>query len=384
MEFFNKSIEDVEKELDTNVQAGLSIDDVFKRREKYGFNELAGKNKESFLLKFLRQFKDFMIIVLIIAALVSAYVGIKEGEGITDSAIILIVVIMNAIIGVVQENKAEKSLEALQKMSAHSSKVIRESKIQVIPAKELVPGDIVILETGDYVPADLRLIEAINLKIQESALTGESLPISKYIDVIDDERTGIGDRKNMAFSSSMVTYGRGQGIVTGIGMNTEVGKIANMINEVEETETPLQRKLNSLGKTLGIACIVICVVIFAIGLLYGKDPVNMFMMAVSLAVAAIPEGLAAVSTIVLAIGMQRMAKKNAIVKKLPAVETLGSASVICSDKTGTLTQNKMTVTTLFYNSMVCDINNIDKSGDLLRKFVLVNMLCNDTKITEKR
>lgn len=377
MEFFNKSIKDIETELDTSVENGLSDDKVNDFREKYGFNELAGKKKEGLLLKFLKQFKDFMIIVLIIAAIVSAVVS-KE---FTDSIIILVVVIMNAIIGVVQESKAEKSLEALQKMSAHSSKVVRNGNVQVVPARELVPGDVVILETGDYVPADLRITEAINLKIQEAALTGESLPISKFTDVISDEKTGLGDRKNMAFSSSMVTYGRGKGIVTAIGMKTEVGKIANMINEVEETETPLQRRLNSLGKTLGIACIVICVVIFAIGLFYGKAPVDMFMTAVSLAVAAIPEGLAAVSTIVLAIGMQRMAKKNAIVKKLPAVETLGSASVICSDKTGTLTQNRMTVTKLFYNSDICDMNNNEKS-DLLEKFVLVNMLCNDTKITE--
>ena len=228
MNFFNEKVVDVEKELDTSMQNGLKLDMVNKKRQEYGFNELAGKKKESLLLKFLKQFKDFMIIVLIIAAIVSAVVS-KE---FTDSIIILVVVIMNAIIGVVQESKAEKSLEALQKMSAHSSKVIREGNVQVVPARELVPGDVVILETGDYVPADLRLTEAINLKIQEAALTGESLPVSKNIDVIEDEKTGLGDRKNMAFSSSMVTYGRGKGIVTDIGMKTEVGKIANIINEV--------------------------------------------------------------------------------------------------------------------------------------------------------
>ena len=322
-----------------------------------------------------------MIIVLIIAAIISAIIGISEGEGFTDSIIIMIVVIVNAIIGLVQENKAEKSLEALQKLSAHESKVIRNGEIGIVPARELVPGDIVILETGDYVPADIRLADAINLKIQESALTGESLAIEKSTDAIKDEKVGIGDRVNMAFSSSMVTYGRGKGIVAKTGMNTEVGKIAGMLNEVEEGETPLQKKLNQLGKTLGIACIVICIVIFLLGLIEGKEIVDMFMTAVSLAVAAIPEGLAAVSTIVLAIGMQRMVKKNAIVKKLPAVETLGSASVVCSDKTGTLTQNKMTVKKLFYNSKVYEVETIDKD-EILEKIVYANMLCNDTKIKE--
>lgn len=381
MSFFCKSIEEISNQLNTNIDNGLKSSQLNSIREEYGFNELKGKKKQSLLIKFLNQFKDFMIIVLIVAAIVSGFIGVKEGEGITDSVIILVVVIVNAIIGVVQEDKAEKSLEALQKMSAHVSKVIRDGNMQVVPARELVPGDVVILETGDYIPADLRLIETVNLKIQESALTGESLPIEKNIDIIEDEKTSLGDRKNMAFSSSMVTYGRGKGIVTATGMNTEVGKIANMINEVEDGETPLQARLNSLGKTLGIVCLVICAVIFLIGIAYGKKPIDMFMTAVSLAVAAIPEGLAAVSTIVLAIGMQRMAKKNAIVKKLPAVETLGSASVICSDKTGTLTQNKMTVKKLFYNGTVYDLEKAEENS-VLEKLILANMLCNDTKITE--
>lgn len=216
MEYFNKKIHEVEKELDTNIQSGLNSEEINSRREKYGFNELEGKKKESLFIKFLKQFKDFMIIVLIIAAIVSAIVGVSEGEGFTDSIIIMIVVIVNAIIGVVQENKAEKSLEALQKLSSHASKVIRNGQIQVIPARELLPGDIVILETGDYVPADIRLIEAINLKIQESALTGESVSIEKTVEAIEDEKTSLGDRVNMAFSSSMVTYGRGKGIITEI------------------------------------------------------------------------------------------------------------------------------------------------------------------------
>ena len=381
MDYFNKKIDEVEKELDTSLENGLKKDGIDKKREKYGFNELEAKKKESIIIKFFKQFKDFMIIILIIAAIVSAFVGVKEGEGFTDSIIIMVVVIVNAIIGLVQENKAEKSLEALQKLSAHASKVVRNGKIEVIPARELVPGDIVVLETGDYVPADIRLTEAINLKVQESALTGESVPIEKMTQEITDKETSLGDRKNMAFSSSMVTYGRGKGIVTAIGMNTEVGKIAGMLNEVEEKETPLQKRLNELGKTLGIVCLAICAVIFFIGLAEGKEIVDMFMTAVSLAVAAIPEGLAAVSTIVLAIGMQRMVKKNAIVKKLPAVETLGGATVICSDKTGTLTQNKMTVKKLFYNSKLYDLENAEQN-DLLKKIIYANMLCNDTKIGE--
>lgn len=248
MDFFNKSINEIEKDLKTNIKNGLMQNEIDKKREEYGYNELEGKKKESLAIKFLKQFKDFMIIVLIIAAIISAVIGVSEGEGFTDSIIIMVVVIVNAIIGVVQESKAEKSLEALQKLSAHASKVIRNGEIQVIPARELIPGDIVILETGDYVPADIRLIEAVNLKIQESALTGESVPVDKNADLIEDEKTDLGDRKNMAFSSSMITYGRGKGIVTAIGMNTEVGKIAGMLNEVEEEETPLQKRLNGLRK----------------------------------------------------------------------------------------------------------------------------------------
>lgn len=270
MNYFNKTIVQTEEELETNIENGLKSEKVKEKQEKYGFNELEEKKKETLLVKFLKQFKDFMIIILIIAAIVSGFIGIKEGEGITDSIIILVVVFVNAIIGLVQENKAEKSLEALQKLSAHASKVIRNGQVEVVPARELVPGDVVILETGDFVPADIRLFEAINLKVQEAALTGESLPIEKNTDKIEDASIGIGDRVNMAFSSSMVTYGRGKGIITETGMNTEVGKIANMLNQVEETETPLQKRLNDLGKTLGIACIVICIVIFLVGILERK------------------------------------------------------------------------------------------------------------------
>ena len=382
--WFNKEVKDVEKELNTDLEKGLTTEEVQKRQEKYGLNQLKEAKKKSLLQRFLDQFKDFSIIVLIIAAIVSGAVGIAEGEGITDTIIILIVVIVNAIIGVSQEAKAEKSLEALQKLTDHASKVIRNGEVTVIPAKELVPGDIVVLDTGDYIPADLRIIEAVNLKSQEASLTGESVPVEKSIEKIEDTEVGVGDRLNMLFSSSLVTFGRGKGIVVETGMTTEVGKIAGMINSTEKQETPLQQKLNKLGKTLGIAALAICVVIFFIGLLQGKEPIQMFMTAVSLAVAAIPEGLVAVSTIVLAIGVQKMVKRNAIVKRLPAVETLGSATVICSDKTGTLTQNKMTVEKIFINSETKDVKDYKEqnNNEDVKKLVYANMLCNDTKISK--
>ena len=380
--WFNKEVNEVEKELKTNLANGLTPAEVEEKRNEYGFNELKAKKKKSLFVKFLEQFKDFMIIVLIIAAIVSGIVGYMEGEGITDSIIILIVVIVNAIIGVVQESKAEKSLEALQKLSSHVAKVVRNGKVEVVASRDLVPGDIVVLDTGDYVPADLRIIEGVNLKSQESSLTGESVPVDKNSEVIADEKVGIGDRTNMLFSSSLITYGRGKGIVVETGMNTEVGKIATIINDTEGTATPLQIKLNKLGKTLGIAALAICVVIFIIGIAYGKDIIDMFMTAVSLAVAAIPEGLAAVSTIVLAIGVQRMVKKNAIIKKLPAVETLGSATVICSDKTGTLTQNKMTVQKVFADGNLSNVEDITTINNSLEKLMYTSTLCNDTKIGE--
>ena len=379
--WFNKTVQEVEKELGTSADKGLNQNQVEESAKKYGLNELQGKKKDSLLKKFIAQFKDFSIIVLIIAAIVSGIVGVVEGEGITDTIIILIVVFLNAIIGIIQESKAEKSLEALKKLSSHAAKVIRNGKEQVIPARELVPGDLVVIETGDYVAADLRIIEAINLKSQESSLTGESVPVEKTTEKIDGQEIGLGDRKNMLFSSSLITYGRGKAIVVDTGMNTEVGKIAGMLDQAEKQETPLQKRLNSLGKTLGIACLAICAAIFAIGLIQGKPIIDMFMTAVSLAVAVIPEGLVAVSTIVLAIGVQKMVKKNAIVKKLPAVETLGSSTVICSDKTGTLTQNKMTVERVFCDDELQDIKNINKTEDF-KKLVYNCMLCNDSRVLE--
>ncbi len=378
--WFNLSIKQVEEKVNTNIENGLNDEQYKQSLEKNGYNELKEKKKKSLLQKFIDQFKDFMIIILLIAAIVSGVVGYLEGEGFTDSIIILFIVVVNAIIGVIQESRAEASLEALKKMSGYVAKVLRNGKIDTLPTKEIVPGDIVILETGDFVPADMRLFESVNLKIQEASLTGESVPVEKSIDIIEDKQVGIGDRTNMAFSSSMVTYGRGKGIVVETGMNTEVGKIAEMIENADSGMTPLQKKLEVLGKTLGISALIICVIIFVIGLLYGKEPVHMFMSAVSLAVAAIPEGLPAIATIVLSMGVQRMVKKNAIVRKLPSVETLGSATVICSDKTGTLTQNKMTVVKTYYNSNVYDSNQSDKEKEEFSKLMQTAILCNDTKI----
>ena len=389
--WYNKTINEIENELETNGSTGITEQQAKEKQEKEGFNELKEEKKKSLFIRFLEQFKDFMIIVLIIAAIVSGVVSVMQGEKITDSIIILIVVIVNAIIGVAQEAKAEQSLEALKKLSGHEAKVIRNGNLQTIPARELVRGDIVSLETGDYVPADLRVVEAVNLKSQESSLTGESVPVDKFTDAMEQYDVGIGDRANMLFSSSLVTYGRGKGIVVETGMNTEVGKIAEMISSTEEQETPLQKKLNNLGKTLGIAALAICLCIFVIGIIQGREIISMFMTAVSLAVAAIPEGLAAVSTIVLAIGVQKMVKKNAIVKRLPAVETLGSSSVICSDKTGTLTQNKMTVQKIYVNRTLFDVNTFGENSNFLKYnqgsqevklLVYDGMLCNDTKIAD--
>ena len=386
--WFNKTASEVKDIFNTDLKNGLTNSKASENLEKFGFNELKAQKKVPLIIKFLEQFKDFMIIILIIAAIVSGAISIAQGEKITDSVIILIVVIANAIIGVAQEAKAEKSLEALQKLSGHEAKVIRDGSVGVVPAKELVPGDLVVLETGDYVPADLRITEAINLKVQEASLTGESVPVEKESAKIEEEDIPIGDMRNMLFSSSLVTYGRGKAIVVETGMNTEVGKIAGMLSNTQKQETPLQKKLNSLGKTLGIVALIICAVIFVVGILQGREVINMFMTAVSLAVAAIPEGLAAVSTIVLAIGVQKMVKKNAIVKRLPAVETLGSSTVICSDKTGTLTQNKMTVQKMFVDDNIYDMTNIEditkyeNANQEIKLLVYNGMLCNDTKISD--
>ena len=330
--------------LDTNEITGLREKTANSRKQKYGINKLKDKPKESMFIRFLKQFNDFMIIILIISSIVSAVISKLQGENdYFDSIIIIAIVILNAIMGLVQEAKAEKSIESLKKMTPQTSKVIRDGKTIELNAEELVPGDIIILEAGNYVPADCRLIESFNLKIEESSLTGETEAVEKNTKQIYEKNPPIGDIKNMAFMATIVVNGHAKAVVTETGMNTKLGKIANMIIEDKAPETPIQRKLSQVGKILGITCLAICVIIFLIGLLKNIDPIEMFMTSVGLAVAAIPEGLPAIVTIVLSIGVTKMAKKNSIIRKLPAVETLGSSNVICSDKTGTLTQNKMEV-----------------------------------------
>ena len=341
--FYNQPIDDLLKQFDVTSDAGLSDEEVKRRIDEHGPNKLESKKQKSLFSMFFEQFKSSMVVILFIAAIISGVIGVMHNEGLVESFVILAILIINAIIGTVQEMKAQSSLEALNRMSSPQTKVLRGGQVAEVVSTEIVPGDIVLLDTGDIIPADLRLIEAVNLKIQESALTGESVPVEKTDALLEEKEVPLGDRDNMAFSTSIVTYGRGKGVVVGTGMQTEVGKIAHMLQHTEATETPMGKRLQQLGKVLGYVALAICAVIFIVGVSYGNDWMDMLMMAVSLAVAAIPEGLQIVSTIVLAIGVQRLVKLNAIVRTLPSVETLGSTTVICSDKTGTLTQNKMTV-----------------------------------------
>lgn len=362
-DYYQSDIEQVVRSCNTDLQSGLKDDVALEKLRSDGYNEFAKKAHTSLWQKFIAQFKSFMIIVLLVAAVISGITGYMNGEGLTDAIIILSILVVNAIIGVFQEAKAENALDALERLSAPHCKVIRNGEHKVIESRELVVGDVVEIETGDSVPADLRLVESVNLKIQEAALTGESLPVEKDTAPISEE-VPIGDRTNMAFSSCSVTYGRGVGVVVATGEQTEVGKIAVMIQSVPDMRTPMQVRLDKLGKVLAIISLVVCAVIFIIGLCYGRGVMEMFMTAVSLAVAAIPEGLPAVSTVVLALGVQRLAKQNAIVRNLPSVETLGSTTVICSDKTGTLTQNKMTV--------------VECYPKVSEAIMAVGTLCNDT------
>lgn len=349
-DWYKMSKEDLISSLETDPHLGLTDDEVKRRLEKYGSNELKEEAGKSFLSKLLAQFSDFLILILIAAALISFFVGEAN-----DAIVILAIVILNAFLGLYQEGRAEKALEALKKMASPTAKVIRNGHLIEVPASTLVPGDIVSLDAGDIIPADLRLIESSNLKIEEASLTGESVPVEKDSHIVFQEDVSLGDRKNMAYMSTSITYGRGKGLVVETGHNTEIGKIATMIQTYEDEATPLQKQLNRLGKFLGITTIVICIVVFLIGLLQGRELLEMFMVSISLAVAAIPEGLPAIVTIVLALGMNRMVKRNAIVKKLLAVETLGSTTVICSDKTGTLTQNEMTVVKLYTDGKIIDV-----------------------------
>jgi Ca2+-transporting ATPase len=379
--------------LNTSLSEGLSSETAQQRLKEFGYNELVGKKGPTLFEMFLDQFKDFLVIILIVASLISILIG-----EVIDSLVIIFIVILNAVLGVVQEYKANKALDALKKMAAPEAKVIRDSMVQVIPARELVPGDLVLLEAGNYVPADLRLVECINLKIDESALTGESVPVEKNAEKVLNGEVPLGDRINCAFMGTVVTYGRGKGIVVSTGMKTEIGMIATMLESYEEEITPLQKKLEETGKVLGIASLVICGVVFLMGLFRGIPFLEIFMTAISLAVAAIPEGLPAIVTIVLALGLQRMVKRNAIIKKLHAVETLGSTTVICSDKTGTLTQNQMTATKIFTDGQFFSITGegyrpfgdfylndkkIDpRSNPALEMLLKIGALCNDAKLEE--
>jgi len=346
-----KNIKEIEKELRTNIKTGLGDKDVQIRQDEFGKNKIEEGKKESLLVKFLNQFKDFMIIILIIAAIISAVVSYLEGTGdYFDSIIIIAIVVFNGIMGLIQEAKAEKSIEALKKMSAPVAKVRKNGRVLTVNGEDIVPGDIVILETGCYVPADIRLINTYNLKVEESSLTGETEAVEKDENaVFNNQKIPLGDMKNMVFAGTAVVNGHAEGIVTNIGMNTEVGKIASMIITNEAPQTPIQKKLSEVGKVLGIACVVICALIFVIGVIKKISVVEMFMTSVGLAVAAIPEGLPAIVTIILSIAVTKMAKRNAIIRKLPAVETLGSSKVICSDKTGTLTENNMKVVEIIGN-----------------------------------
>ncbi|MEG0550261.1 MAG: cation-translocating P-type ATPase [Vagococcus sp.] len=372
--FYTEEIDAVLEKMETTTE-GLSTNEVNKRLDDYGHNQLDEGKKKSWLSKFGDQFKDFMIIVLLVAAVLSFIMGDQ-----VEAIMIIVVVMIMAVFGVIQEAKAEEAIEALKDMSTPNANVRRDNTTKVIKSNELVPGDIVLLEAGDVIPADMRLIEAASLKIEEAALTGESVPVEKNIAVLDQEDIGIGDRINMAYMNSNVTYGRGLGVITGTGMNTEVGKIANMLAQADETNTPLKENLNKLGKVLSIVIIGICVIMFAVGMLRGgHDWIDMLLTSVSLAVAAIPEGLPAIVTIILALGTQKMAKRNALVRKLPAVETLGSTDIICSDKTGTLTLNQMTVEEVFSNNETIEAN---EEIPLDNQTLKIMTFCNDTKISD--
>ncbi|MDW7661824.1 MAG: cation-translocating P-type ATPase [Bacillota bacterium] len=369
--WYKKTIEEVIKELDVSIEQGLSEQDVVKRLEQYGENKLKGKPKKTLLSSFLSQLKDYLIYVLLGAAAITIFIGEY-----VDAFIILAVVVLNASIGVFQEHKAEKAIEALQKMSTPKALVRRDGEAKEINSENLVPGDVILLDAGRYIPADLRLIESANLQIEESALTGESVPTEKDEKItFDVDKPPLGDLKNMAFMSTLVTYGRGVGIVVSTGMKTEMGKIATILDEDIDELTPLQKRLEELGKTLGIIAVGVCALIFVIAYFQKRDLFEMFLTAISLAVAAIPEGLAAIVAIVLALGVTRMSKINAIVKKLPAVETLGSVNIVCSDKTGTLTQNKMTVTKL-YNGKLIDAE-APESESSYNELIRTMVLCTD-------
>ena len=378
----SQSKEEILSAYSTDVQQGLSTAKVDELKQKYGQNRLREGKKKTNLQRFLDQFKDVMIIILILAAIVSFTIACIEGEPkeFFEPALILLIIIINAVMGVIQEGKAEKALDALKSMSTPNARVMRDGKEQVIDAAELVPGDIIILEAGDFIPADARLINSLSLKSEESALTGESVPTEKDAEAVVAENAGIGDRSNMVFSGCSITYGTATAVVTATGMDTEMGKIANLLGGETESQTPLQKKLAQLGKYLGFLALAACAVIFAVGIFSGTPPMEIFMIAVSLAVSAIPEGLPVIVTIVLSIGVQRMVKRNALIRRLPAVETLGSASIICSDKTGTLTQNRMTLVKAYTDGTaeLFDVN--ENCSDEIKRLLTFGTLCCDGSV----
>ncbi len=376
------STEELCAKLGADPQNGLQTEEAKKRLAEKGANVLREKKKKTLIQRFAEQFKDVMILILIAAAIVSFIVAIVEGNSgeFFEPVLILAIVILNAIIGVFQENRAEKALDALKSMSALHARVLRDGKAQIIEAKDLVVGDVILLEAGDYVPADARLLRSAGLKVEESALTGESVPAEKDALTEVEEKAALGDRVNMVYSGCSVTYGTALAVVTATGMDTEIGKIAGMLESADESQTPLQKKLANLGKYLGFVALGACAIIFVVGLLSGMHVLEIFMIAVSLAVSAIPEGLPAIVTVVLSIGVQRMVKKNAIIRRLPAVETLGSASVICSDKTGTLTQNRMTLVKAWLDGQAEPENISDSNSGPVRELLKIATLCCDGSI----
>ena len=374
--------ETIVQQLESNVDTGLTAQQVKERAEKFGPNKLKEKKKKSWMQRFFEQFKDAMIIILIIASVISFVIACieKNPNEFFEPVLILLIVILNAVMGVMQESKAEKALDALKNMSAPHARVIRDGKEQVINAADLVPGDIIILEAGDFVPADARLIKSVSLKSEESALTGESVPSEKNATARVKKNAPIGDRTNMVFSGCSITYGTATAIVTATGMDTEMGKIANLLSNENESQTPLQKKLSKLGKYLGFVALAACAIIFVVGILSNVGILDMFMTAVSLAVSAIPEGLPAIVTIVLSIGVQRMVKKNAIIRRLPAVETLGSASIICSDKTGTLTMNRMTLVEAYVDGTKEKEEISESNSSKIKKLLTYATLCSNGSI----
>ncbi len=380
--FHNQSQEDVLASLGTDATRGLSSAEVEKRQAQYGSNRLREKKKKTMLRRFFDQFKDVMILILIAAAAVSfVLVCVEQNWGeLFEPALILLIVVLNAVMGVMQESKAEKALDALKNMSAPHARVIRDGVEKMIDASVLVPGDLIRLEAGDFVPADARLLHSVSLKSEESALTGESVPSEKDANAAVKEKAPIGDRTNMVFSGCSITYGTATAVVTGTGMDTEMGKIANLLDDESETQTPLQQKLAQLGKYLGIVAIAACIIIFIVGLLNDTHWMEMMMTAVSLAVSAIPEGLPAIVTIVLSIGVQRMVKKNALIRRLPAVETLGGASIICSDKTGTLTQNRMTLVKAYLDGADAPEDITTDNSEEIKKLLAWGTLCCDGSV----